>query len=203
MTTKTEVVSCIDFCRFRGSFYATIQIIILNRRYMNVIKNNQNKQENCTTKGQRQRRKPSSYRGLQTSSNHVKNHGKHGHQQTRNKSRNRQKGGQVDMFPTDINMRDSDTRKGELEERKRHNRKDEELTARGQDLGVANAGIKAAGGIVGSALRNHPEWYLKDPLIADQNTQISTQIPVGYNQKVFEFASDQSVSDKTCSFVSY
>jgi hypothetical protein len=43
---------------------------------------------------------------------------------------------------------------------------------------------------------------LKDALLADQNTQISTQIPVGYNQEVFSLQT-RKISDKTACFATY
>lgn len=114
------------------------------------------------------------------------------------------------MFPTDINMRNSDTQAGELQERKRHNKRSEELEERGQNMQIGGKALTAAGkiysGIGGAAIKalaaNHPEWYLKDALLADQNTQISTQIPVGYNQKVFSLQT-RKLSDKTACFTTY
>lgn len=68
------------------------------------------------------------------------------------------------MFPTDINMRNSDTQAGELQERKRHNVRSEQLEERGQNMNMGNSVINAMGraysGIGGAAVRgllNHPE----------------------------------------------
>lgn len=68
------------------------------------------------------------------------------------------------MFPTDINMRNSDTQAGELQERKRHNKRSEELEERGQNMQIGGSALNAAGrmygGIGGAAMKallNHPE----------------------------------------------
>jgi hypothetical protein len=69
------------------------------------------------------------------------------------------------MFPTDINMRNSDTQAGELQERKRHNKRSEELEERGQNMQMGGNAMSTLGKIysgiggaaIGALARNHPE----------------------------------------------
>lgn len=121
-------------------------------------------------------RKPSSTvsrRSVRESDGFTKNKQTKGSQKFQNNfAKNRNSKGNIrrnkNMFPTDINMRNSDTQAGELQERKRHNRKSEELEERGQNLQMGNTVLKGATGAIGkiggailgpaaASVFNHPE----------------------------------------------